>query len=254
MAQDTPSVGATAHGGDGSMRQRSRAFGPGSRRVIVAVLALALLTAIVVAVASADRGSTAAASAAASPAKLGGKASADKPAGAPGAIHKRTTGAPAHNSAKYGGFPSWLPRPKVRVGRLVTASAAHPWLAIEGDTVRVVLASSRALVTAVGPNVPEEGGFPVPRTTPCSFVVTFARPSGAIPLNPAAFTILDELGHLHHPHVSVTGGGPVPSQIASGRTISLEVSAVLPTGSGELSWSPDGGRPIASWDFDVEID
>ena len=38
------------------------------------------------------------------------------------------------------------------------------------------------------------------------------------------------------------------------RPVSLKVYDVLPTGDGGLSWAPSRGRPIASWDFDVEID
>jgi len=36
--------------------------------------------------------------------------------------------------------------------------------------------------------------------------------------------------------------------------VSLLIHGVLPTGDGGLSWSLTGGRPIVSWDFDVEID
>ena len=39
----------------------------------------------------------------------------------------------------------------------------------------------------------------MPATTPCTFTITFADASGAVPLSQAAFTILDELGDLHRP-------------------------------------------------------
>jgi hypothetical protein len=161
---------------------------------------------------------------------------------------------PASSPARYGGIPSWLPTPTVPVGRVVQASAAHPWLAIEGDTVSVHLARGRVLVTAVGPAVPEEGRFPVPATSPCTFTVTFTRASGLVPVRPAAFTILDELGHLHHPQVTIRNGASPPAALTPGQTVSLTVKAVLPTGSGQLRWAPGGTRPIVSWDFDVEID
>jgi hypothetical protein len=157
-------------------------------------------------------------------------------------------------AASYGGLPSWLPTPSVPVGRVVVASAAHPRLAIEGDTVSVHLAAGQVMATAVGPQVPEEGQFPVPATTPCTFVITFTQGSGAVPLNPAAFSILDELGHLHYPHVSRPGGGSVPADLPPGRMVTLTVKDVLPTGNGQLRWAPAGGAPIVSWDFDVEID
>ena len=158
------------------------------------------------------------------------------------------------SSAGYGTIPSWLPKATVPVGRTVTATTAHPWLAVEGDTVSVHLARGRAEATTVGPAVPEEGRFPVPATSPCTFTVTFAVASGIVPLRASAFTIVDELGRLHHPQVKMRGGGPLPSHIPPGRTVSLTLKDVLPTGNGRLRWAPDGARPIVSWDFDVEID
>jgi hypothetical protein len=162
--------------------------------------------------------------------------------------------ASASSSAKYGGLPSWLPKATVPVGRVVDASPAHSVLGIEGDTVAVKLSSGNVYATAVGPSVPESGKFPVPRTSPCTFVVTFAKTSGTIAIRPADFTITDEQGHLHHPKVTTLHGGVPPSRITAGKPVTLEIYAVLPTGSGSLSWAPESRRPIVSWDFDVEID
>jgi hypothetical protein len=159
----------------------------------------------------------------------------------------------ASSSARYGGLPSWLPGAQVPTGRVVEASAAHPWLAIEGDTVSVHLARGQVLATAVGPAVPAEGQFPVPSTSPCSFTVTLGRAAGTVPIRPADFTIIDELGRLHHPRVTAPGGPP-PEEAAPGRTVTLIVRDVLPVGSGMLRWSPGTARPVVSWDFDVEID
>ena len=163
-------------------------------------------------------------------------------------------GAKASPSARYGGLPSWLPKGTAPVGRIVQASPTHPVLGIEGDTVAVRLARASSYATAVGPSVPESGKFPVPRTSPCTFIVTFAGTSGVVPISAAGFTITDELGRLHHPKVMALDGGAPSSLIAPGKPLSLEIYAVLPTGSGSLSWAPVGRRPIVSWDFDVEID
>jgi len=161
---------------------------------------------------------------------------------------------PRSQPVRYGGLPSWLPTPTASVGRVVQASAAHPWLAIEGDSVRVQLARGQVLATAVGPQVPEEGQFPLPATTPCTFTITFVNASGVVPLNQAAFSILDEQGNLHRPSVTVAGGGAPPADVPPGQKVTLIVKDVLPTGAGDLRWSPGGGQPIVSWDFDVEID
>jgi hypothetical protein len=145
-------------------------------------------------------------------------------------------------------------------GRSVTGAGipagafVGPWLAIEGETVSVHLARGQVLATAVGPAVPAEGQFPVPSTSPCSFTVTLGRAAGMVPIRPTDFTIIDELGRLHHPRVTAPGGGPPPGEAAPGRTVTLIVRDVLPVGSGTLRWSPETPRPVVSWDFDVEID
>jgi hypothetical protein len=160
-----------------------------------------------------------------------------------------------HGSAgKYGKLPNWLPKSKAPVGRVVQASAAHPRLGIEGDTIVVHVGNARVDVTTVGPQVPEEGQFPVPATSPCAFDVTFARASAAITLRGQDFTVLDELGRLHLLRITERRGGPAPATIRPGQTVTLVMRAVLSTGSGTLRWSPQSPEPVASWDFDVEID
>jgi hypothetical protein len=160
---------------------------------------------------------------------------------------------PGTAAARYGGLPSWLPTAAVPVGRVVTASPARPWLAVEGDAVRVVLPGGQALATAVGPAVPGEGQFPVPSSTTCTFTLTLADVSGTVPLSPSAFTIRDEQGQMHRPKVTAANGSLAPAT-AHGGTVTLILTAVLPTGSGELRWAPQGGTPVVSWDFAVEID
>jgi hypothetical protein len=156
--------------------------------------------------------------------------------------------------ASYGGLPSWLPKAKIPVNRVLDASITHSVLTIQGTTVSVALPHGRALATAVGPSVPEDGRFPVPPTSPCTFVVTFAHVSSAIPLSRQAFTLVDEYGHIRHPRVTSMDGGPPPTRIVPGRPLSLKIYDVLPTGDGGLEWAPYGGRPLVSWDFNVEID
>jgi hypothetical protein len=168
--------------------------------------------------------------------------------------HHATAAGHRGSAGKYGKLPSWLPKTKIPVGRVVQASEAHPRLGIEGDTILVVLGAARVDVTTVGPQVPEEGQFPVPATSPCAFDVTFAKASAPIVLRGTDFTVLDELGHLHLLRITQLGGGSAPATIRPGQTVTLVMRAVLPTGSGTLRWSPNSPKPVASWDFDVEID
>jgi|ThiBio_1000_plan_1041568.scaffolds.fasta_scaffold01206_14 hypothetical protein len=162
--------------------------------------------------------------------------------------------APAHHELQYGGIPKWLPKTENTEERIVTATAAKPALAIQGNTVAVVTPQGKVMATAVGPEVPEEGEFPVPATSPASFVVTLAESPAAIPLDPRDFTVTDEDGHLHHPKVSGLHGGPPPTEVPAGKTVSLRVAGVFPTGDGTLNWAPGSSSPIVAWDFDIEID
>jgi hypothetical protein len=102
--------------------------------------------------------------------------------------------------------------------------------------------------------VPDEDRFPVSTTTPCTFTLTLTSAAGVAPISRTAFTFLDEHGGLHHPRVTAGGGGPLPTRLRPGRTLSLVLRAVVPTGNGQLRWAPEGAKPIVSWDFDVEID
>jgi hypothetical protein len=167
------------------------------------------------------------------------------------------TPAAAHHPAPsraYGSLPSWLPTPTVPVGRVVTASAAHPQLAIEGDTVHVLLGRGAQLrATAVGPQVPGEGQFPVPETTRCTFTITFTKVTGSLTLRAGDFAAADERGQLHRLRLHLKGGGALPAKVSAGQTVSLVMTGRLPTGNGQLIWAP-GGHSTVSWDFSVEID
>jgi hypothetical protein len=165
-----------------------------------------------------------------------------------------SSSAPVHHELKYGGIPRWLPKTESTEERIVTASAGKPVLAIQGNTVAVDLPHGKVMATAVGPEVPEEGEFPVPATSPASFVVTLAKAQGAVPIDPRDFTVTDEDGHLHHPKVTGLHGGPLPTEVSAGKTASLEVHGVFPTGDGTLNWSPGSDKTIVAWDFDIEID
>ena len=125
-------------------------------------------------------------------------------------------------AARYGGIPSWLPKPKVRVGRIAAASAAHP---VAGDRGR----------HRVGPARPRSSAARRPSGRPCRARDSSRcpprrrarsrspsrRPAGRCRCARAAFTIVDELGRLHHPRVTGVRGGPPPRRVAHGRTVTL---------------------------------
>jgi hypothetical protein len=157
-------------------------------------------------------------------------------------------------SDRYGSLPSWLPKVSAPVNRPIPASPRHPVLVIQGDSVAVRLPRGRAVVTAVGPRVPDTGRGPVATISPCTFVVTLTAGSGSVPITARAFTLVDDQHRIHHPRVRPTNGEPLPSTLPPHTTLSLTLHAVLPAGDGGLEWAPDGGRPVAAWDFVAETD
>jgi hypothetical protein len=162
---------------------------------------------------------------------------------------------PKHHTAGRSELPSWLPRAAVPAAdRVLSATPRRPRLAIEGDTVAVHLPGGRAMVTAVGPAVPEDGQQPIPATSPARFTLTIAAVHGSIPLSSRDFLFLGEHGDRNGARVTLRGGGRLPRRVLAGRPVTLTLSAVLPTGNGQLRWTPTGRRPVVSWDFDVEID
>lgn len=152
----------------------------------------------------------------------------------------------------YGTLPAFLPRATVPVDRVVTASAGHPRLAVQGVGVEVDLPGGHVLATVTGPQVPPFVAPPPPAVT-ATFQITLARASGAVPVRPSDFTITDQLGRTFVPTL-VTGEAVPPAAVPAGGTVGFRLNAVLPTGEGRIHWAPGGGPAVASWDFIVEND
>jgi hypothetical protein len=123
---------------------------------------------------------------------------------------------------------------------------------VQGIAVQVNLPSGRVLATVTGPRVPPFVSPPPPQVT-ATFDISLAHVSGTIPVRLADFTITDQLGRTFHP-ILVRHETPPPATVTAGRSLTLQVTAVMPTGEGRLYWSPTRSVPIVSWDFIVEND
>lgn len=164
--------------------------------------------------------------------------------------------------ARYGGLPSWLPKPAKQASTPIPqATLEHPWLAgVEGETVSVLLPAGGALVTVVGPSVPESVAENAQKdredsdTARCTFSATLRSTAGVVPLSPRAFTILGERGETFRPRVTNAAGGGLPSQITTGHSVTLTLRAQLPEGQGAVRWAPTGPRVVAGWIFGLELD
>lgn len=171
-------------------------------------------------------------------------------------IHEQVTASLHQTNAtqRYGGIPGFIPKSTLPVNRIVTATVAHPALAIQGDGVRLDSAQGTTIATAVGPEVPDRYQGSFHNSAPVSFDLSFAKVHGTIPIAPSMFVITDELGTILHPRLSVAGGGPVPADVPAGRPFTLVLKTKLPIGTGNVEYAPTGGHWLAEWNFDVETD
>lgn len=218
-----------------SPRIERRAFGPGARHVLLYGLGGLMLAAVLLA----------------GYIELGPVAHSAATAGTAPAVSSAPT---SGSNATYGALPSWLPKATVPVGRVVTASAAHPWLAIEGDTVDVRLPHGTAAVTTVGPYNDPSGRFPLPALLRSTFVMTFAHVTGTVPISARDFVVIDEHGFRFDPVVRSSTGGAPPSAITPGAPVSIHLVVNLTEGSGLLRWSPNGKTTVVGWDYTNEYD
>jgi hypothetical protein len=172
------------------------------------------------------------------------------------AIHREVLASLHHESnSRYGGIPADLRnRQAAPANQVLTASAAHPAIAIQGNSVSLHLAHGSALATAVGPDIPERIQGSADLHTAATWVLTFDDAHGSVPISPGLFSITDEQGMLLQPHVSVVGGGALPKVVPRGRPLTLRLTAVVSVGDGKLRYAPQDGPWLAEWDFDVETD
>ena len=157
--------------------------------------------------------------------------------------------------ARYGNIPAYLrdkqaPPPN----QVLSATAAQPAMAIQGNSVLLHLAHGSALATAVGPDVPDRIQGSADLQTPATWELTFVDVHGTVPISPRLFTITDEQGMMLLPHVSVVGGGQLPNSVPPGRPFTLRLSTVVSVGDGKLRYAPGDRSWLAEWDFDVETD
>lgn len=83
---------------------------------------------------------------------------------------------------------------------------------------------------------------------------TASQTTAPILIMPRSIATFDERGHRYQPTMRSQSGGPVPPRVRPGRSVTLRLDTVLPTGSGEVVWTGNGTTPIVSYEFVTEID
>ena len=157
------------------------------------------------------------------------------------------------SSTKFGGLPAFLPKSSITPDSTLTGSIGRMALTTQGDTVKVVLPHGTVLVTVSGPVVPGEGLPYQARATTCTWTVTFAHATTAVPVSLDQFDTIDHGGVVYHPNF-VTGTPTPPTVLQAGQRTTFELRAVMVTGEGLMRWAPDGNNIEGEWDFEVEND
>ena len=172
----------------------------------------------------------------------------------PGGAAHRAVGTRDASKLKYGGLPSWLPKPKKRVEQLASARPGHPALQVEGEPIALSGPGWSLVANAVGPSEPaNEGKAPLPETSPAKFILSISSVHGEVPFSSSQLEYVNEYGNVRHPRVTTLAGGPAPAELRPGAPLNLEVYGVIPVGNGAIEWKPTSGMPIANWDFVVEV-
>ena len=246
--------GGPAVTGERAGRDRTPRRGPARGSVALAVIVVAVVTMGVAAIAGAFSGGSSSRSASVARAAKRTNRLALQVTDPAGAAH-RAVGSEDASKLKYGGLPSWLPKPKQRVEQLVSARPGHPALQVEGEPIALSGPGWSLVANAVGPSEPaNEGKPPLPETSPAKFILSISSVHGEVPFKPSQIEYVDEYGNVRHPRVTTLAGGPAPSELRPGAPLNLEVYGVIPVGNGAIEWKPTSGMPIANWDFVVEVD
>jgi hypothetical protein len=163
---------------------------------------------------------------------------------------------------KLGHPASWIKIPRPPAVKVARATAASPQLhAMEGYPVQAELSHGSVQISMAGPAVPNwaineanEGKWPAGAPAPATFDVTFTSAKGTVPLSRADFSLVTYGGALLVPKVSNAAGGPLPTTIPRGKSITLKLTTSVPEGDGEIRWAPNGKRILVAYFWTLELD
>ncbi|MDH6126354.1 hypothetical protein [Kitasatospora sp. GP82] len=132
-----------------------------------------------------------------------------------------------------------------------TASPGHAQLVAMGDAVRLDLGPQQGQITATGPDLelpaPAPGKAP-PTQSRGTITVTLQVPAGSDVLSADALTATDELGRTVPLTADTASATATP-----GHSAVLRLAGTFAAGHSTLTWGK-AGKPLTTWDFEVELD
>jgi hypothetical protein len=156
---------------------------------------------------------------------------------------------PSGTGSGIGDLPSFLPIPTAN--DVAHGSADSPAMSYPGSPVIVQLATGHVTVDVEGPALPSDTQLNAVQVV-CTFTVTLRDSDTTVPLAPTQFDVLDHTGAVHPlaPAASTT----VLARVDPHQTVTLKLSATLPSGEGLIRYHPIGGAVVAAWDYVAETD
>ena len=137
-----------------------------------------------------------------------------------------------------------------------TATLGTPQLlAMGAQTIVILEAGTDGEATATGPRQTDAlatPSDPTARSTDATITLSVKASHGSIVLDPADLVCRNETG-AQITLTPATGTPTGPVTLSAGSTATIDVVGHFESGAAQLTWRPEG-RPIAIWDFNIELD
>jgi len=156
---------------------------------------------------------------------------------------------PPPTDAGIGGWPTFLPSPTDAAR--AHGSMADPAMSYAGSPVVVDLGHSTVTVNMQGPSYPANTKLGAEQVA-CTFTVVLSQASHPVNLRTARFDVLDHAGTIHA--LRPAPDTPLPATVQPSQTVTLHLTATIPSGEGLLRYAPDGNNNAAAWDYVAETD
>jgi hypothetical protein len=120
-----------------------------------------------------------------------------------------------------------------------------------GSPVVVRLSTGQVTVDVAGPSLPPDTKLNAEQVV-CTFTITLNDSDIAVPLATSQFDVLDHTGVVHP--LVLASSSMLPAEVAPHQTVTLALSATLPSGEGLLRYRPTASAVVAAWDYVAETD
>jgi hypothetical protein len=152
--------------------------------------------------------------------------------------------APIGTASGIGDLPTFLPTPTAN--GIAHGSADSPAMSYPGSPVIVQLATGHVTVEVDGPALPADTKLNAVQVA-CTFTITLRDSDTTVPLAVSQFDVLDHTGGIHP--LTLAPSTTVAAKVDPHQTVTLKLSATLPSGEGLIRYHPTADAVVAAWDY-----